>query len=132
MPFEQGPYAFQRNSTGHEPGSCAFSKPKLILTFSGSFPAGKGQVQLPNGNIEFHSPQREAALFYGLFLRGHPVDSIREQIDVSPKLFQKWMRARDFDSDFREDLRRMYAYRKQVLAIFDALVTSERANRRWQ
>ena len=81
---------------------------------------------------EFHSPQREAAMFYGMFLRGHSVEELRQEIDVSPKLFRKWMRARDYGPDFRANLRRIYAYRKQVLAIFDSLVTSERANRDWQ
>jgi hypothetical protein len=84
------------------------------------------------GNTEFHSPQREAALFYGLFLRGHSIDALRDQIDISPKVFRKWMRSREFNDDFREDLRRMYTYRKQVLAIFDALVTSEQASQSWQ
>ncbi len=87
---------------------------------------------MPIGNTEFHSPQREAALFYGLFLRGHSIEGLRAQIDISPKVFRKWMRSREFNDDFREDLRRMYSYRKQVLAIFDALVTSEQASQSWQ
>ena len=87
---------------------------------------------MPIVNSEFHSPQREAALFYGLFLRGHSVEALRAQIDVSPKVFEKWMRSREFDDTFREDLRRMYSYRKQVLAIFDSLVTSEQTDQRWQ
>jgi hypothetical protein len=28
------------------------------------------------------APRREAAMFYGLFLRGHNVDSLRRDIDV--------------------------------------------------
>lgn len=71
-------------------------------------------------------------MFYGLFLRGHSADELREEIDISPKVFRKWMRAQEFDPIFREDLRRMYQYRKQVLAIFDSLVTSERVMERWQ
>ncbi len=71
-------------------------------------------------------------MFYGLFLRGHSADGLRAQIDVSPHVFKKWMRSREFDDNFRENLRRMYAYRKQVLAIFDALVTSERTAQSWQ
>ena len=63
-------------------------------------------------DAEFHSPQREAAIFYGMFLRGRSEDELREEIDVSPKLLNKWMRARDFDPDFRENLRRIYVYRK--------------------
>jgi hypothetical protein len=81
---------------------------------------------------EFFSPQREAAMFYGLFLRGHSADSIRAEIDISPSLFRKWMRAREWDENFRNDLQKMYQYRKQVLAIFDSLVTSEKAMSSWQ
>ena len=83
-------------------------------------------------DAEFHSPQREAAIFYGMFLRGRSEDELREEIDVSPKLLNKWMRARDFDPDFRENLRRIYVYRKQVLAIFNSLITSEKVSRSWQ
>ncbi len=81
---------------------------------------------------EFHSPQTEAAMFYGMFLRGHSADSIRREIDISPKVFNKWMRAREYDTNFREQLKRMYQYRKRVLAIFDSLVTSEESTRAWQ
>jgi hypothetical protein len=87
---------------------------------------------LTHQNIEFHAPQREAAVFYGMFLRGRPAEALRREIDVSPKLLEKWLRARDYDQDFRDDLRRMYTYRKQVLAIFDSLVTSDQSNHKWQ
>lgn len=87
---------------------------------------------MAHSDTEFHSPQREAALFYGMFLRGYPADELRQEIDIPPKTFRKWMRARDYDPTFRENLRRMYSYRKQVLAIFDSLVTSDEASRRWQ
>lgn len=80
---------------------------------------------------EFHSPQTEAALFFGLFLRGHSADALRAEIDIPPKLFKKWMRAREYDQDFREQLQRMYLYRKQVLAIFDSLVMSSQAQTAW-
>ncbi|MDA1313991.1 MAG: hypothetical protein O2968_11695 [Acidobacteria bacterium] len=80
-------------------------------------------------NIEFHAPQREAALFYGMFLRGRSLDSLRHEIDVSPQLFHKWMRAREYDKGFRDDLTRMYSYRKRVLAIFESLVSSDQVNR---
>ena len=72
-----------------------------------------------------HSPQHEAAIFYGMFLRGHPAKELRREIDISPKLFYRWMRAREYGPAFRENLRRMYTYRKRVLAIFDSLVTTE-------
>ena len=71
------------------------------------------------------SPQREAAFFYALFLRGHRVDSLRRDIDVPREVLQKWQRAADFEPPFRESLQRMYDYRKQVLAIFDSLVASQ-------
>lgn len=81
---------------------------------------------------EFHSPQTEAAMFYGLFLRGHSADSLRAEIDVSPQIYRKWMRAREYDQNFREQLRKMYLYRKQVLAIFDSLVMSNQTQTVWQ
>jgi hypothetical protein len=78
------------------------------------------------------APQREAAFFYGLFLRGHSVETLRQDIDVPRQLLDKWMRARDFESSFRQDLRRVYTYRKQVLAIFDGLVLNEQNRPRLQ
>jgi len=71
------------------------------------------------------SPQREAAFFYALFLRGHRLESLREDIDVPEKLFAKWMQAADYEAPFRESLQRMYDYRKQVLAIFDSLIANQ-------
>jgi hypothetical protein len=78
------------------------------------------------------APQREAAFFYGLFLRGHSVDALRRDIDVPKDTYEKWLRARDFESGFRESLERVYTYRKQVLAIFDGLVLNEQNRPRLQ
>lgn len=78
------------------------------------------------------APQREAAFFYGLFLRGHDVDALRQDIDIPRGMMDKWMRAPDFQSDFRQNLQRVYAYRKQVLAIFDGLVLNEQDRSRIQ
>lgn len=78
------------------------------------------------------APQREAAFFYGLFLRGYPVDALREDIDVPRPLFHKWLKANDFEENFRDNLRRVYTYRKQVLAIFDGLVLNEQNRPRVQ
>lgn len=83
-------------------------------------------------DIEFHAPQHEAAIFYGMFLRGCSEDQLRKEIDVPPKLLNKWMRLRDFDPNFRENLRKIYVYRKQVLAIFNSLIISEKASRSCQ
>ena len=78
------------------------------------------------------APQREAAFFYGLFLRGHSVETLWQDIDVPRTLLDKWMKARDFESSFRENLQRVYTYRKQVLAIFDGLVLNEQNRPRLQ
>lgn len=71
------------------------------------------------------APQREAAFFYGLFLRGHDLQDLRQDIDIPRTTLDKWLKAKDFESNFIENLQRVYAYRKQVLAVFDALVSNE-------
>lgn len=76
------------------------------------------------------APQREAALFYGLFLRGQSAESLRREIDLPKPLVNKWLRARKLDKSLKERIVRAYNYRKQVLAIFDELVTSERMRAR--
>ena len=78
------------------------------------------------------APQREAAFFYGLFLRGHSVEALRQDIDVPRSLLEKWMKAADFEISFRESLHRVYTYRKQVLAIFDGLILNEQNRPRLQ
>ncbi len=72
------------------------------------------------------APQREAALFYGLFLRGHSAEALRKDIDVPKPMLEKWLRTQRFEGDFQQSLKRVYSYRKRVLAIFDELVTNER------
>ena len=69
--------------------------------------------------------QREAALFYGLFLRGHSAATLRKDIDVPKKLFDKLIRRHRNELAVQARLQRAYHYRKQVLAIFDELVTRE-------
>ncbi len=72
-------------------------------------------------------------MFYGLFLRGHSADTLREDIDVPKILLQKWMTSpRYSEPEFRESVHRVYRYRKQVLAIFDELVGNERTRSRLQ
>lgn len=78
------------------------------------------------------APQREAALFYGLFLRGHSADTLRRDIDVPKPLLEKWLSPQRYESNFRDSLRRLYQYRKQVLAIFDELVLNEKNRMRVQ
>jgi hypothetical protein len=72
------------------------------------------------------APQREAAIFYGLFLRGHSADSLRRDIDVPRPMLTKWLQPARYEANFRNSLRQMYSYRKKVLAIFDELVLKEK------
>jgi hypothetical protein len=72
------------------------------------------------------APQREAAMFYGLFLRGHSADALRRDIDVPRKLLDKMMLRHRNESRMKARLQGIYQYRKRVLAIFDELVTKER------
>jgi len=85
-----------------------------------------------NDEVDLATPQREAAMFYGLFLRGHSVETLRRDIDVPRAVAEKWLRGAHYEASFRDTLRRVYHYRKTVLAIFDELVTNERTRLRLQ
>jgi hypothetical protein len=76
------------------------------------------------------APQREAALFYGLFLRGHSAETLRRDIDVPKPLLEKLLRRHRNEIAVRQKLRQVYSYRKQVLAIFEELVNRERVRER--
>ncbi len=78
---------------------------------------------------EFPQPQREAAFFFGLFLRGHSAERLRRDIDVPREILAKWQRAWEQGQlGFPAKARRAYEFRKQVLAIFDFLVSSENSH----
>ena len=47
-------------------------------------------------------------------------------------MLDEWLKARDFETGFRQDLQRVYEYRKQVLAIFDGLISNEQMRPRLQ
>ncbi len=81
---------------------------------------------LSGNDFDPGGPMKEAAMFYGLFLRGHPLDSLRRDIDVPKTLLEKWLNARRYEPELRDKMFRVYNYRKQVLAIFDELVTYEK------
>ena len=81
-------------------------------------------------DIDPMAPQREAALFYGLFLRGHSAEALRRDIDVPAKLFQKLLKRHRNELAVQAKLQRVFYFRKQVLAIFDELVTRERTRER--
>ena len=82
--------------------------------------------------IDPQAPQREAALFYGLFLRGHSAETLRRDIDVPKPLQDKLLKRHRNELAVQARLQRAYTYRKQVLAIFDELVLNERNRPRLQ
>jgi hypothetical protein len=71
---------------------------------------------------ELEYPQREAAFFYGLFLRGHSAEELRRDIEVPPQVLARWHREAEREPSLREVLERMVEYRRHVLAIFDSLI----------
>ena len=71
---------------------------------------------------EFEYPQREAAFFYGLFLRGHSAEELRRDIEVPAHVLARWHREAEREPSLREVLERMVEYRRHVLAIFDSLI----------
>ena len=74
-------------------------------------------------DLEF--PQREAAFFYGLFLRGYSAEQLRRDIEVPPAVLAKWHRDAEREPQLRGIFARMLDYRRHVLAIFDTLVGSD-------
>jgi hypothetical protein len=77
-------------------------------------------------------PQREAAFFYGLFLRGHSAEQLRRDIQVPAAVLAKWHREAEREPELRDVFSRMVEYRRHVLAIFDTLIGSELQNARVQ
>jgi hypothetical protein len=75
--------------------------------------------------INLTEPRYEAAFFYGLFLRGYPLQQLRADINVPPKVLESWERLAIRDPWYRATVKRMVDYRKEVLAIFDSLVFHE-------
>ena len=82
--------------------------------------------------VDLEYPQREAAFFYGLFLRGHSADKLRQDIEVPAAVLAKWHREAEREPQLRDVFSRMLEYRRHVLAIFDTLVGSEIQNHRVQ
>ena len=81
---------------------------------------------------DFEFPQREAAFFYGLFLRGHSAEKLRRDIEVPQAVLLKWHREAEREPELRSIFHRMVEYRRHVLAIFDTLVGSDTQNHRLQ
>jgi hypothetical protein len=81
---------------------------------------------------DFQFPQREAAFFYGLFLRGHTADELRRDIAVPAAVLAKWDRETERQPQLRSILERVVRYRQHVLAIFDNLVGHDAATQKLQ
>jgi len=81
-------------------------------------------------DLEF--PQREAAFFYGLFLRGHSPEQLRRDIAVPAAVLAKWHKDAEREPQLRNVFARMVEYRRHVLAIFDALIGSDRRHQHVQ
>ncbi|HEV3220142.1 MAG TPA: hypothetical protein VGZ48_10255 [Candidatus Acidoferrales bacterium] len=81
---------------------------------------------------DFEYPKREAAFFYGLFLRGHDAEKLRRDIAVPPEVLAKWHREAEREPQLRDVLARVVEYRRHVLAIFEMLIGDEAALQRIQ
>lgn len=108
-----------------KPGSLVLDATRVL----GKLPFSSGMQQ--NGPIhedtvrDFEYPQREAAFFYGLFLRGHSAENLRRDIAVPPEVLAKWHREAEREPHLRDVLTRIVEYRRHVLAIFETLVSAE-------
>jgi hypothetical protein len=87
-------------------------------------------VQLMTEDFDPVAVQREAAMFYGLFLRGHSADKLRRDIDIPSPMLERWLSRPHYEGTFRENAKRVYEFRKQVLAVFEELVCRERTRAR--
>jgi hypothetical protein len=83
------------------------------------------QVAREETQHDFDFPQREAAFFYGLFLRGHSAEELRRDIEVPPAVLAKWHREAEREPSLRDLFQRMVEYRRHVLAIFESLIGSD-------
>ena len=81
---------------------------------------------------DFDYPQREAAFFYGLFLRGHSAAQLRRDIEVPPAVLLRWHRQAEREPTMRDVFTRMVEFRRHVLAIFETLVDTESRPQRVQ
>jgi hypothetical protein len=86
----------------------------------------------PQEDFDPIAVHKEAAMFYGLFLRGHSPDKLRADIDIPKTMIAKWLQNRGYEGDFRDSVKRVYAFRRQVLAVFDELVDREKMKARVQ
>ncbi|MFZ0211356.1 MAG: hypothetical protein WBE20_00500 [Candidatus Acidiferrales bacterium] len=90
------------------------------------------QAALDDPLRELEFPQREAAFFYGLFLRGHSAEELRRDIEVPAAVLVKWDREATRQPEQRVVFQRMLEYRRHVLAIFDSLIGFDAKTQRLQ
>ena len=88
--------------------------------------------QNPETARDFEYPQREAAFFYGLFMRGHDPQKLRQDIAVPPEVLAKWHREAEREPQLLNVLTRVVEYRRHVLAIFEALIGTDVGTQRIQ
>ena len=81
---------------------------------------------------DFQFPQREAAFFYGLFLRGHSAEKLRQDIAVPAPVLAKWDKETVKQPALRPILERVVDYRRRVLAIFENLIVHDSAKQKLQ
>lgn len=81
---------------------------------------------------DFEFPQREAAFFYGLFLRGHSADELRRDIAIPAPVLAKWDKETVREPTLRPLLERVVSYRQRVLAIFENLIGRDASSQRLQ
>ncbi len=81
---------------------------------------------------DFEFPQREAAFFYGLFLRGHSAEKLRQDIEIPATVLAKWDRETVREPALRSVLERIVRYRQHVLAVFENLIAHDSATQRLQ
>jgi len=81
---------------------------------------------------DFQFPQREAAFFYGLFLRGHSPEQLKRDIAVPAAVLAKWDRETEREPTLRPVLERVVQYRRSVLAIFENLIGHDASTQKLQ
>jgi hypothetical protein len=86
----------------------------------------------PQSLSDFEYPQREAAFFFGLFLRGHSVEQLRRDIQVPPDVLAKWDKEIRRQPGQRAAFDRILQFRRNVLAIFEYLLLHDSQGQRLQ